>query len=95
MTTTLELINAISNGNAVEIETSFNAAMAEKVAAKLDDMRVNVAHAMFNAQVVEEGCDDGKAPASHVKAGHANTGKSKDGVGEPPAPKKPKEITEL
>jgi hypothetical protein len=50
MTTTLELINAISQGNAVEIETAFNSAMAEKVAAKLDDLRVNVAHAMFNAQ---------------------------------------------
>jgi hypothetical protein len=53
MTTTLELINAISDGNAVEIENAFNSAMAEKVASKLDDMRVNVAHAMFNAQVPE------------------------------------------
>ena len=50
MTTTLELINAISNGNAVEIEDAFNSAMAERVASKLDDMRVNIAHAMFNAQ---------------------------------------------
>lgn len=49
MTTTLELINAISNGNAVEIENAFNSAMAEKVASKLDDLRVNVAQAMFNA----------------------------------------------
>lgn len=53
MTTTLELINAISNGNAVEIENAFNSAMAEKVATKLDDMRVNVAHAMFNVQTPE------------------------------------------
>lgn len=50
MTTTLELINAISQGDAVEIENSFNAAMAERIASKLDDMRVNIAHAMFNAQ---------------------------------------------
>ena len=50
MTTTLELINAISQGNAVEIEDAFNTAMAEKIASKLDDMRVNIAHAMFNAQ---------------------------------------------
>ena len=49
MTTTLELINAISNGNAVEIEDAFNSAMAEKVASKLDDLRVSVAQAMFNA----------------------------------------------
>ncbi len=53
MTTTLELINAISNGNAVEIENAFNSAMAERVATKLDDMRVNVAHAMFNVQAPE------------------------------------------
>ena len=50
MTTTLELINAISQGDAVEIENSFNAAMAEKIASKLDDLRVNIAHAMFNVQ---------------------------------------------
>lgn len=54
MTTTLELINAISNGNAMEIETAFNAAMAEKVAAKIDDMRIGVAQSMFNQQAVEE-----------------------------------------
>ena len=50
MTTTLELINAISQGDAVEIENSFNTAMAEKIASKLDDLRVNIAHAMFNVQ---------------------------------------------
>lgn len=54
MTTTLELIQAISDGNAVEIENAFSSAMAEKVAAKLDDLRVNVAHAMFNVQAPEE-----------------------------------------
>ena len=53
MTTTLELINAISQGDAVEIESAFNSAMAEKIASKLDDMRVNIAHAMFNAQAPE------------------------------------------
>ena len=50
MTTTLELINAISQGDAVEIENSFNAAMAEKIAGKLDDMRVSVAKSFFNPQ---------------------------------------------
>lgn len=53
MTTTLELINAISQGDAVEIESAFNSAMAEKIASKLDDMRVNIAHAMFNVQAPE------------------------------------------
>ena len=50
MTTTLELINAISSGNAVDIENAFNAAMAEKVSAKLDDMRVSVAQTFFNPE---------------------------------------------
>lgn len=47
MTTTLELIDAISKGDAVATETAFNAAMAEKISAKLDDMRVSVAQGMF------------------------------------------------
>lgn len=50
MTTTLELIDAISNGNAVEIENAFNAAMAEKISSKLDTMRQEVAQGMFNKQ---------------------------------------------
>ncbi len=49
MSTTLELINAIASGNAVDTEGAFNAAMAEKISAKLDDLRVNIAHNMFNA----------------------------------------------
>ena len=52
MTTTLELINAIATGDAVATEDAFNAAMAEKISAKLDDMRINVAHRMFNAPEV-------------------------------------------
>ena len=49
MTTTLELINSIANGDATQTESAFNSAMAEKIAAKLDDMRVQIAHNMFNA----------------------------------------------
>jgi hypothetical protein len=48
MTTTLELIDAISKGDAVGTEAAFNAAMAEKISGKLDDMRGNVAKAMFS-----------------------------------------------
>jgi hypothetical protein len=54
MTTTLELINAIASGNAVATENAFNAAMAEKISSKLDDLRVNVAHNMFNAVAPQE-----------------------------------------
>ena len=50
MTTTLELINAIANGDAVATENAFNASMAEKISAKLDDMRINVAKTMFNPE---------------------------------------------
>jgi hypothetical protein len=50
MTTTLELIDAISKGDAVATENAFNAAMAEKISVKLDDMRANVAASMFKPQ---------------------------------------------
>lgn len=44
---TLNLINAIQAGDAVELESAFNAAMAEKVAERLDTMRADVAQNMF------------------------------------------------
>jgi hypothetical protein len=50
MTATLELINAISTGDASATQDAFNAAMAEKISAKLDDMRISVAQKMFNVQ---------------------------------------------
>jgi hypothetical protein len=54
MTTTLELINAIASGDAVATENAFNASMAEKISAKLDDLRVTVAQNMFNAVAPQE-----------------------------------------
>jgi hypothetical protein len=53
-TTTLELIDAISNGDAVSIENAFNAAMSEKISGRLDDMRVNVAKSMFSPAEAEQ-----------------------------------------
>ena len=50
MNTTLELINAISTGDASATENAFNAAMAEKISDKLDDRRSNDANSMFNPQ---------------------------------------------
>lgn len=54
--TTLNLINAIAKGDALETEQAFQTAMAEKISAKLEDMRVQVAKNMFATQeeVVEE-----------------------------------------
>lgn len=51
---TMNLINAIQTGDAVEIESAFNAAMAEKVAEKLDTMRATVAQNMFKTVVGAE-----------------------------------------
>lgn len=42
------LIDAISTGDAVGTEQSFGAAMAEKISAKIDVMRQNIAQTMFN-----------------------------------------------
>lgn len=53
-TTTLELIDAISNGDAVSIENAFNAAMSEKISARLDDMKVNVAKSMFSVPEAQQ-----------------------------------------
>ena len=57
--TTLNLIQSIANGDAIETESAFASAMAEKLSVKLDDMRVNIAQNMFAAQepVVEQGSE--------------------------------------
>jgi hypothetical protein len=52
---TLNLIKAIAEGDALETEKTFQAAMAEKISAKLEDMRAQVAQNMFASEpVVEE-----------------------------------------
>lgn len=54
--TTMELVNAIKTGDAIATEQAFAAAMAEKLSAKIDDMRQTVAANMFTQPeaVVEE-----------------------------------------
>ena len=47
METVKNLVSALAAGDAAAIETSFNDAMAEKISAKLDDMRQTVAQNMF------------------------------------------------
>ena len=44
---TKDLINAIATGDAVDIENSFNAAMAEKISAAIEDKRMEVAQSLF------------------------------------------------
>jgi thymidine phosphorylase len=59
-----DLVAAIAMGNAVETEQAFNATMAEKISAKLDDMRVSVAQSMFKAQQEEPAVEqETEAPA--------------------------------
>ena len=48
--TVINLVNAIRSGDAMETEAAFGAAMAEKLSAKIDDMRQTVAQSMFAAQ---------------------------------------------
>ena len=45
---TLDLVTAIINKDAVGTETAFNAAMAEKISTRLDDMHASIAQSMFN-----------------------------------------------
>jgi hypothetical protein len=47
---TRDLVNAMADGRSVEIETSFNACVAERVAEKLQQMKVDLAQTMFNKQ---------------------------------------------
>ena len=58
--TVARLVDAIKSGDALATETAFTDAMAEKLAPKLEDMRINVAQSMFAPQepVSEEKEDD-------------------------------------
>lgn len=49
-----DLISAIIEGDATTIDATFNAEMANRVSAKLQDMRVSVARNMFKTEQVEE-----------------------------------------
>lgn len=50
---TKDLVNAIIIGDALEIENAFQATMAEKISARLDDYRQEVAQNMFATEEVE------------------------------------------
>ena len=52
--TTRGLVDAIATGDSVGIETSFNAAMAEKISVQLDAMRQEVAQNMFKTAQTSE-----------------------------------------
>ena len=50
----IKLVDAIKAGDAMETEQSFAAAMAEKLGAKIDDLRQSVAANMFATVTAEE-----------------------------------------
>lgn len=52
--TTKDLINAIADKDSAGIESAFNSAMAERISAKLDVMRQDVAQNMFKEQPAVE-----------------------------------------
>jgi hypothetical protein len=47
MEMTKNLVSALAAGDADGIEVAFNSAMAEKISARLDDMRIDMAKTMF------------------------------------------------
>ena len=52
-----ELVKAMLAKDASGTEAAFQAAMAEKISAKLDDMRSNIAQSMFKSPVEEPSSD--------------------------------------
>ena len=50
---TRDLINAIAAGDAIEIENTFNTAMAEKISAAIDSKRMDISQSLFAAEAVE------------------------------------------
>ena len=61
MSSTRDLIDAISTGDSVGIESAFNTAMAEKITVKLDTMRQEVAQNMFKAPAAEAAAPEAAA----------------------------------
>ena len=49
-----DLINSIEAGKSIDIEGAFEAAMAEKVSTKIDDLRTSYAQNMFAVDDAEE-----------------------------------------
>ena len=49
-----DLVNAMLAKDADKMQSAFQAAVAEKISTKLDDMRMNVAQSMFKSQEQQE-----------------------------------------
>jgi ribosome-associated translation inhibitor RaiA len=53
-----DLVNAIIVGDAIEIENAFQSTISEKISARLDDYRQEVAQTMFKVQESSEELDE-------------------------------------
>lgn len=62
----MNLVNAILEGNALQVEESFHAVMAEKISERLDVMRQSMASTMFNYEDVDQ-IDEKKWIAAAIK----------------------------
>lgn len=49
----LDLINAMADGKSLEMEQAFNAIVSERLAGKINDLKLNVAAKMFTSEVEE------------------------------------------
>ena len=75
------LIDAIASGDATQTESAFQAVMAEKISAKLEDMRVSVAQSMFTpVQEEVEQIDELSSGAikNYIKAAKDDKAANKD-----------------
>lgn len=54
MSTIKDLIDAIADGNTLDIESNFNSVVSQKIADRLEDMRQDVASRMFSEDVINE-----------------------------------------
>ena len=54
MSTIKDLIDAIAEGNTLDIESSFNSIVSQKIADRLEDMKINIASDMFSEDVINE-----------------------------------------
>lgn len=87
MSNTRELIDAIESGDSVAIQQTFEAAVASRIADRMDTMRQEVAQNMFKeavvateeAETVEEAADGkpAKVGDNHIHVQHVGGGKYK------------------
>jgi hypothetical protein len=72
-----KLVDAIRTGDALATEQAFSAAMAEKLSAKIDDYRQQVAAGMFN-QVAESKYEDHEDDENDDKSDEEDKENKKD-----------------